>query len=151
SVDNAPTLICCKTVIGWGAPNKQGTAKTHGEALGEEEIALARKKLDWSHPPFTIPDELYEGWDAREKGKAWETAWDTLFTAYRETYPQLAQELLRRQRKQLPENWFQSVDTLLQEMIRKKETLATRKASQICLDHFSSLLPEMMGGSADLT
>ncbi len=150
-VTDKPTILCCKTIIGWGSPNKAGTAKTHGEALGEEEVAVTRKNLNWSHPPFIIPKELYQAWDARTTGEKLEQEWRVLFTAYSKAYPDLARELLRRVEKRLPDNWATSADALLQDMQQKKETMATRKASQLCLNHFAKILPELMGGSADLT
>lgn len=151
AVTDKPSIICCKTVIGWGAPNLAGTAKTHGEALGDKEIAEVRKNLNWSYPPFVVPEELYQAWDARQKGAKNEQTWQTLFSAYAKQYPELAQELQRRAQKQLPENWAEQADALLQEVNQKKETMATRKASQACLNHFAKILPEFMGGSADLT
>lgn len=150
-VTDKPSIICCRTVIGWGSPNKAGTAKTHGEALGESEVAAARKILNWSHPPFVVPDEFYQGWDACEKGKQREKTWEKLFSDYSKLYPALAAELMRRMEKRLPENWLSQVDSLLDEMIQKKESMASRKASQLCLNHFAEVLPELMGGSADLT
>lgn len=151
SVTDKPTLICCKTTIGWGSPNKAGTAKVHGEALGEAEIAAVREKLKWSHPPFEIPADLAEAWNAREKGAAVEKSWQNLFAAYAKAHPDLAKELTRRMERRLPENWSVQVNALIQEMNQKKETIATRKASQLCLNHFAKVLPELMGGSADLT
>lgn len=151
AVTDKPTIICCKTVIGWGSPNRAGTAKAHGEALGEAEVQLAREKLHWTHPPFVIPKEIYQVWDAREAGAAREAKWQTLFNAYSKKHPELASELNRRMHKQLPADWSNTVNALINEMNQKKETIATRKASQICINHFSPVLPEFMGGSADLT
>lgn len=151
AVTDKPTIICCKTLIGWGAPNIAGLAKTHGEALGESEIAATRKNLNWHYPPFEVPAELYQAWNAQEKGKKQEQSWQALFDKYTKQYPGLAAELNRRMQKQLPVNWRESVDHLLQEMNQKKESIATRKASQQCLSHFAAVLPELMGGSADLT
>ncbi|HSW70256.1 MAG TPA: transketolase [Gammaproteobacteria bacterium] len=148
---NKPTLICCKTIIGWGSPNKAGTAKTHGEALGEPEVELARKNLNWPHGPFVIPEIIYDTWNARAKGEALENQWQTLFENYQKTHPELAKEFQRRMEKRLPENWHIESQDLINEMQQKKETIATRKASQICLNHFAKILPELMGGSADLT
>lgn len=151
SITDKPTLICCKTIIGYGSPNKAGTAKTHGEALGEAEIAAVRTELNWPYAPFVIPDELYAGWDARKKGAALESTWQQLFDAYTKKYPELSAELIRRKEHRLPENWSAHMHQLLQEMQQKKETIATRKASLQCLNHISQILPELMGGSADLT
>ena len=151
SVIDKPTIICCKTVIGWGSPNKAGTAKTHGEALGDTEVLAVRKNLNWSHAPFVIPKEFYQAWDAREKGKEREQAWQTLFADYAKKHPQLASEFTRRAEKQLPANWNEQIYALVDEMQQKKESMATRKASQICINHLAKILPELMGGSADLT
>lgn len=151
TVTDKPVLICCKTVIGWGSPNKAGTAKAHGEALGEAEVDAVRKNLNWQHAPFEIPEEIYAGWDARRKGEALEQKWQELFLHYQKAYPELAAEFLRRMQKQLPDAWDNVSHALINEMQQKKETIATRKASQICLNHFSKALPELMGGSADLT
>lgn len=146
-----PTLICCKTVIGWGSPNKAGTAKSHGEALGETEVAATRQNLNWSHEPFFIPEEIYKNWNANEKGKKLENAWQQLFNDYSKAFPDLANDLQRRIDKKLPLNWNEMSEKLISDMNEKKETIATRKASQICLNHFTKSLPELMGGSADLT
>jgi transketolase len=151
AVTDKPTLICCKTVIGWGSPNKAGTAKAHGESLGEAEVALVRAGLNWQHAPFTVPDEIYQGWDARTKGMELAEKWESLFGKYSETYPELARELTRRMEKRLPDNWSSQAGALMAELQQRKETVATRKASQICLNHFAKTLPELMGGSADLT
>lgn len=151
SVTDKPTIICCKTVIGWGSPNKAGTAKTHGEALGEAEVAAVRQQFNWTHAPFDIPQEYYQAWDARGKGAKIENQWNDLFTAYSKSYPELARELLRRIERHLPQDWSEKADSLLNEMVMKKETVATRKASSQCLNQLSAILPEFMGGSADLT
>lgn len=151
AVTDKPTIICCKTKIGWGSPNYAGKAKTHGEALGEAEVAEVRKNLNWPSQPFVVPEEYYKAWDARKKGEKLENEWQTLFAAYSKKYPDLAKELMRREAKKLPENWASEADSLLQEMATKKETMATRKASQACLNHFAKILPEFVGGSADLT
>ncbi len=151
AVVDRPVLICCKTVIGWGSPNKAGTSKTHGEALGEAEVAAVRKNLNWTSPAFEIPQAIYDGWNALGKGEKLEQAWQSLFADYQKKYPDLAQEFNRRLEKKLPNNWAASVKELLDEVQQKKETIATRKASQNCLNHFAGVLPELMGGSADLT
>ncbi len=146
-----PTLICCKTVIGWGSPHKAGTAKAHGEPLGAEEIIETKQQLGWTSPPFVIPEAYYNAWDAREKGAKREAVWRQLFDTYASMYPDLANELTRRMQKHLPSHWNQMVDTLLQAVQTQSESIATRKASQLCLNHFATVLPELMGGSADLT
>ncbi len=151
SIADKPVLICCKTVIGWGSPNRAGTAKAHGEALGDAEIEAVRKQLNWQHAPFDIPQAIYDGWDARAKGEKLEQHWQHLFADYRKAHPELAQEFTRRMEKQLPDNWHAEAQALIDETQQKKETIATRKASQNCLNHFAKVLPELMGGSADLT
>ncbi len=150
-VTGKPSIICCKTVIGYGAPTLAGTAETHGAALGDKEVAATRENIHWPYPPFVIPAEIYQAWDARTKGAQREQEWNALFSAYKKAYPDAARELLRRIEKKLPENWSEVTTALLDEMVQKKETMATRKASQVCLNHFSKILPELMGGSADLT
>lgn len=146
-----PTIICCKTTIGWGSPNKSGTADTHGAALGEKEVAAVRAELNWSYAPFQIPSDIYQSWDARDKGATLENEWNTLFTSYQAQYPELAAELNRRLKKDMPADWSNQVETLVQDLLAKKQSIATRKASQRCLDQYANALPEMMGGSADLT
>jgi transketolase len=148
---NKPTIICCKTTIGWGSPTLAGTAATHGAALGEKEVANTRTNLNWPHIPFVVPEEIYAAWDARKSGALKEQAWNGLFAEYQQQYPVLAKELLRRKQDELPADWSQQADKLLQEANEKKQSVATRKASQLCLDHFANVLPEMFGGSADLT
>ena len=151
SVTDKPTIICCKTIIGWGSPNKAGTADTHGAALGDKEVEASRTHLNWPHTPFVIPDEINLSWDARSRGMAFENEWHALFAKYQDQYPELATELLRRMENKLPESWPEQADKFLQAMNEKKQTVATRKASQLCLDNFANFLPEMLGGSADLT
>jgi transketolase len=146
-----PTLICCKTRIGHGSPNRAGTAKAHGEALGADEIKLTRSALGWSHEPFVIPEEAYTQWDAKAAGGAAEEAWNERFTAYKGAHPELAAEFLRRMRGELPKNWAQTAVDAAVAAHTKAETVATRKASQIALEAFTKALPEMLGGSADLT
>lgn len=148
---NRPSIICCKTIIGYGSPNLAGSAETHGAALGEKEIIATRTELNWDHKPFHIPDAIYQAWDAKKKGSEKEKQWQLLFAAYQKHYPDLAQELQRRINQQLPKQWTTHVDSLIAEMQSKKENIATRKASQLCIQHFAHLLPELMGGSADLT
>jgi transketolase len=151
SVTDQPTLICCKTTIGYGSPNLAGSHETHGAALGDAEVAATRKHLNWVYPPFEIPAEIYQGWDAKARGQQQEQTWDVLFAAYAQQYPDLADELARRREQRLPDNWLATVSALVNEMQDKKETIATRKASQICINHFAKVLPEFLGGSADLT
>jgi transketolase len=152
AVTDKPSLICCKTIIGWGAgPELAGTEHTHGAALGEKAIAAAREIMHWPHAPFVIPKEVYDGWDALSKGHARESRWQQLFNNYSQAHPALAKEFSRRTKHHLPEGWSEHADQLLQEFQDKKATLATRKASQLCLTHYAKILPELMGGSADLT
>jgi transketolase len=146
-----PTLICCKTVIGFGSPNKAGTAKTHGEALGIAEVAAARVELDWPYPAFEIPAEFEAAWDAKAQGQERNAQWQKLFASYAQSHPALAAEFTRRQQKALPADWQATVDALLAELQEAKATIATRKASQMCINHFAQVLPELVGGSADLT
>jgi transketolase len=145
-----PTLICCKTVIGFGAPNKQGTEATHGSALGAEEVAAARQSLGWSYPPFEIPADIYRGWDARAKGAEGERAWNEKFAAFREEHPELAAEFGRRHEGRLPADWATTMRDYIAHAAAKGETVATRKASQQVLNVIGPLLPELIGGSADL-
>ena len=146
-----PSLICCKTVIGFGAPNKQGTAATHGAALGDDEVAAARAELGWNAPPFEVPADIAAGWDGRLRGAASEKAWQQLFDEYSEQYPELANELTRRLDGSLPDNWSDVADKAIAEINAAGESMATRQASLVALNAFSPLLPEMVGGSADLT
>ena len=146
-----PSLICCKTVIGFGAPNKQGTASTHGAPLGDEEIAAARAELGWDSPPFEIPAEISAAWDARECGEADEAAWQETFGKYQAEHPELAAEFLRRTHGRLPEDWSEFADKAIADIDAAGESMATRKASLVALNAFSPVLPELAGGSADLT
>jgi transketolase len=146
-----PTLIMCKTHIGKGSPNRANTSKAHGEPLGAEEIKLTRESLGWNFAPFVIPKDVYGDWDAKAKGKAAEAAWNTKFAAYKAAFPALAKELVRRMKGDLPKNFVQTaVDTVIGAH-QKGETVASRKASQLALEAFTAALPEMLGGSADLT
>ena len=146
-----PTLICCKTTIGKGSPNRGGTAKAHGEALGPDEIKLTREALDWPHAPFVIPEEVYASWDCRHTGLAAESAWVDAFEAYGKAYPELALELNRRMNGTLPKDFAQvAVDAVIAAHT-SAQTVASRKASQIALEAFTGALPELLGGSADLT
>ncbi|MDD0816083.1 transketolase [Curvibacter sp. HBC28] len=148
---SAPSLIICKTAIGKGSPNRANTAKAHGEPLGAEEIGLTRAALGWNHAPFEIPADVYAGWDAKTKGQAAEGEWDARFAAYQAAHPELAAELLRRMAGELPKNFAQvAVDAAIAAHT-KAETVASRKASQLALEAFTAALPELLGGSADLT
>jgi transketolase len=146
-----PTLIVCKTSIGKGSPNRADTAKAHGEPLGAEEIALTRAAIGWNHAPFEMPKEVYADWNAAAKGKAQEAEWKTAFAAYKAAHPALAKELLRRMAGELPKNFAQTVVDTVIDAHKKAETVASRKASQWALEHFTAALPELLGGSADLT
>ena len=150
-VSDRPSLICCKTIIGWGAPNKQGTEEAHGAALGEKECALVREKLGWPHAPFVIPDEIYRGWDARAKGERGEQDWNKKFAEYKSKYPADAAEFERRMAGELPQDWEQYAQNFIAQVNTKAETIASRKASQNALNGFAPKLPELLGGSADLT
>ncbi len=146
-----PTLICCKTTIGKGAPNRGGTAKAHGEALGAEEVALTRAALGWNHEPFVIPEPAYEAWDARPRGLAQETEWVDRFERYSKAYPELAAEFIRRIENELPADFARLASDTAAAAHAKAETVASRKASQLALEAFTRGLPELLGGSADLT
>lgn len=146
-----PSLICCKTIIGFGAPNKQGTAGSHGAPLGDEEIALAREQLGWSAPPFEIPADIAAAWDGSERGAAAEQAWQAVWDDYQQQHPELAAELQRRLARQLPEDWSEFADAAIAAIDAAAETKATRQASLIALNAFAPKLPELVGGSADLT
>ncbi|MBS0443479.1 MAG: transketolase [Proteobacteria bacterium] len=146
-----PTLICCKTTIGKGSPNRAGTAKAHGEALGAEEIKLTRAALGWTSEPFVIPEAAYSAWDAKARGAELEAQWDARFAAYRAAHPELAAEFQRRMAGELPANWAQTAAEALAAANSKAETVASRKASQLALEVFTKALPELLGGSADLT
>ena len=146
-----PTLICCKTTIGKGSPNRAGSAKAHGEALGAEEIKLTRAALGWTSEPFVIPEAAYSAWDAKARGAELEAQWDARFAAYRAAYPELAAEFERRMAGELPASWAQTAAEALAAANTKAETVASRKASQLALEVFTKALPELLGGSADLT
>jgi transketolase len=149
--ESRPTLICCKTVIGMGSPNKQGSHDVHGAPLGDAEIAAARAYMGWPHAAFEIPAEIYAGWDAKQKGAGWESDWQGRFDAYAKAHPELAAEFKRRMAGDLPAEWSAHVDTVLAKLNEKAETIATRKASQNSIEAFAPKLPELLGGSADLT
>ncbi|MGV3741735.1 MAG: transketolase [Burkholderiaceae bacterium] len=146
-----PTLVCCKTTIGKGSPNKAGTHDVHGAALGDKEIAATREAMGWNHPPFEIPADVYTAWDAKEAGQSTENEWNALFKAYSERYPQEAGELQRRMKGELPGKFEQAVKDYLVTCREKKENIATRKASQNAIQAYAQVLPEFLGGSADLT
>ncbi len=151
AVNDKPTLICCKTVIGYGAPNLCGSHDCHGAPLGEDEIKATRENLGWNHAPFEIPDEIYAGWDAREKGAKAEGDWNEKFAAYKAAYPELAEEFERRMKGELPGGWEEIAAAFVREVAEKAESPATRKASQNTITAYAKALPEFLGGSADLT
>lgn len=146
-----PTLIDCRTIIGFGSPNRQGTSKAHGEALGDEEIAVTRKAIGWEYGPFEIPAEVYEAWDSRAKGDMEEAAWNNLYAKYKEAYPELAAELERRMDGELPADWDDVAFNAILKAVEEEKTVASRKASQMALNELAPHLPELVGGSADLT
>jgi len=146
-----PTLISCKTVIGFGSPNKGGTAATHGAPLGEDEVAAVREELGWPHAPFVVPEEIRAAWDATEKGLAAESDWKEKLVAYEEEYPELAMELVRRIKGELPGEFSAKAEAYIQQCQETEDNIASRKASQNCIEVFGALLPELIGGSADLT
>ena len=145
-----PTLICCKTIIGAGAPNKQDSHDVHGAPLGAAEIEAARAHIGWNHPPFHIPADVYAAWDARTKGASLEAQWNAAFAAYRAAHPELAAEFVRRMAGELPADWDAHVAAVLAKVVDKAETIATRKASQNAIEAYAPRLPELLGGSADL-
>jgi transketolase len=146
-----PTLICCKTIIGFGAPNKQGTEATHGAALGAEEVAAARRQLDWPYEPFVIPDDIRRDWDARERGAAREAQWRERFNSYRSAFAELAAEYERRMKGELPAAWREVASDYLTQVSQANASVATRQASQQTLNALGPRVPELLGGSADLT
>ncbi len=150
SVNDKPSLICCKTVIGYGAPNLCGSHDCHGAPLGEEEVQATRENLGWPHPPFVIPEEIYAAWDARAKGAEREAAWNEKFAAYKAAHPELAAELERRLQGELPRDWEQHAQDFIRSVAEKAESIATRKASQNAITAYAAALPEFIGGSADL-
>ncbi len=145
-----PTLICCRTVIGFGAPNKAGKASSHGAPLGDDEIAGAREALGWSHAPFEVPEDIRAAWDARSRGAAAEGEWQTAFDAYRAAHPGAAEELERRMNGELPPDWADRARAMVHELQDEAGDVATRKSAQVALDAFGPMLPELIGGSADL-
>ncbi|WP_158883259.1 transketolase [Rhodanobacter sp. L36] len=150
SQHDKPTLICAKTIIGFGAPNKQGKEESHGAALGKTEIAAAREQLGWTHAPFDIPADIYAGWDAKTAGAKREQTWNAAFDAYASAHPELAAEFKRRQSGELPSDWAEKSQAYVEKLQLEGPDVASRKASQMTLDAFGPLLPELIGGSADL-
>ncbi|MCS2149713.1 transketolase [Scandinavium manionii] len=150
SVKDKPSLIICKTVIGFGSPNKAGKEESHGSALGEEEVALARKQLGWKYPAFDIPKEIYQGWDAREKGEKAQRSWNDKLAAYKKAHPDLAAEFERRMSGKLPDNWQNVTQKYIEKLQSEPAKIATRKASQNTLNVYGPYLKELLGGSADL-
>ncbi len=145
-----PSLICCKTIIGYGAPNKAGGHACHGAPLGEDEVALARIELNWEHEPFVVPEEIYQGWDHRKTGEKQEADWNEKFAAYRNAHPEMATEFERRVGGELPDDWEKMSQAFIAEVVEAAEDKATRQASLAALETYSRLLPELFGGSADL-
>ncbi|WP_240923763.1 transketolase, partial [Psychromonas sp. SA13A] len=145
-----PTMICCKTIIGFGSPAKQGTHDCHGAPLGHDEIAATRKALGWNHGPFEIPADIYAGWDNKTQGQAAEQSWDEKFAAYAAAYPELAAEYKRRVNNELPAEWEAKSSAYIVDLQANQGNIATRKASQNCIEAFGAMLPELLGGSADL-
>ena len=150
AVTDKPSIICCQTTIGWGSPNKQGKEECHGAALGDDEIALVRETIGWPHAPFEVPQDVYAGWDAKEKGSTGEASWNDKFAAYSSAHPELAAEFERRMAGDLPGNWQEQANAFIASVNDKAEGIASRKASQNTLNGFGPLLPELLGGSADL-
>jgi transketolase len=150
AVADKPSLICCKTTIGYGSPNKGGKEDCHGAPLGDEEIVLTRKALGWEHDPFEIPDDIYAGWSAKDKGAAAESAWNEKFAAYKAAHPDLAVEFERRTSGKLVDGWNEKADAFIAEVNNKAESIASRKASQNTIAGFFPFTPEFIGGSADL-
>jgi transketolase len=150
-VTDKPSLICCKTIIGKGSPNKSGSHDCHGAALGEDEVAATRKEIGWDHSPFVIPQDIYDGWNQKDKGQVREDEWNVKFESYTQEFPELAAEFKRRMAGDLPKNWKNISEAMIQEVNSKAEKMATRKASQNAITELASILPEFVGGSADLT
>ncbi|HJD44601.1 MAG TPA: transketolase [Candidatus Paenalcaligenes intestinipullorum] len=146
-----PTLICCKTVIGKGSPNLAGSEKTHGAPLGDDEIAATRKAIGWNHAPFVIPEDVYEHWDGRKVGGQAQAQWEQNFAQYKQSHPKLAAEFVRRMKGELPADFAQQAQAFIQATADKQQTVASRKASQLAIEALVTILPEMLGGSADLT
>jgi len=150
-VTDKPTIICCKTIIGKGSPNKSGSHDCHGAALGEDEVALVRKEIGWEHAPFVIPQDVYDGWNQKDKGDARENEWNAKFDAYAKEFPDLASEFKRRMSGELPADWEKQSAAIINDANNAAEKVATRKASQNVITALAPILPEFVGGSADLT
>ena len=150
-VTDKPTLICCKTIIGKGSPNKAGTHGCHGAALGDDEVALVRKEIGWEHAPFVIPQDVYDGWNQKDKGDTREQEWNAKFDAYAKEFPEMAAEFKRRMSNELPADWEKQSNALINDANKAAEKVATRKASQNVITALAPILPEFVGGSADLT
>ncbi|HAL1370195.1 TPA: transketolase [Escherichia coli] len=151
SVTDKPSLLCCKTIIGFGSPNKANSHDCHGSALGADEVALVRERLQWPYAPFEIPGEIYAEWDATKKGAQVQQEWDALFADYAKQWPELAAEFTRRMKGDLPAGWVENMQKYVHDLQSHPAALATRQVSQKCLNHFADMLPELMGGSADLS
>ncbi|EGM1944601.1 transketolase [Escherichia coli] len=151
SVTDKPSLLCCKTIIGFGSPNKANSHDCHGSALGADEVALVRERLQWPYAPFEIPGEIYAAWDVTEKGAQVQQEWDALFADYAKQWPELAVEFTRRMKGDLPAGWVENMQKYVHDLQSHPAALATRQVSQKCLNHFADMLPELMGGSADLS
>ncbi|WP_447864663.1 transketolase [Kluyvera sichuanensis] len=150
-VSDKPSLLCCKTIIGFGSPNKADSHECHGSALGADEVALVRERLEWPYPPFEIPADIYAAWDATEKGAQDEQAWEALFADYALQWPELAAEFVRRMKGELPVQWAENIKHYIDDLQANPASLATRQVSQNCLNFFADMMPELMGGSADLS
>jgi transketolase len=150
-VSDRPSMLCCRTIIGWGAPNKQGTEATHGAPLGADEVAAARQTLGWKHEPFVVPDDIRAQWDARAKGREREADWQRTLERYRKEHPELAAQFERRMRGELPENFRSAAEACVEGAVKQAATVATRQSSQTALNVLGPFLPELIGGSADLT
>ena len=150
-VSDKPSLLCCKTIIGFGSPNKADSHECHGSALGADEVALVRERLEWPYPPFEIPADIYAAWDATEKGAQDEQAWEALFADYALQWPELAAEFVRRMKGELPAQWAENIQHYIDDLQANPASLATRQVSQNCLNFFADMMPELMGGSADLS
>jgi len=150
-VTDKPSLLCCKTIIGFGSPNKADSHECHGSALGADEVARVREQLQWPYPPFEIPADIYAAWDATEKGAQYQQEWDALFAAYAQQWPELAAEFTRRMKGELPAEWSANMQQYVHDLQANPAALATRQVSQNCLNFFADMLPELMGGSADLS
>ena len=149
--DERPSILICKTKIGKGSPNKVGKEEVHGAALGEAEIKLVRQELGWDYSPFVVPNEVYQEFDCKDKGQTLEGEWNKIFATYQKLYPELALEFKRRNSRELPKNWSQIIEEGIKLVSEKAETIATRKASQNAIEYFAKYLPELVGGSSDLT